>query len=319
MHRLSRHSSALLPHHPFKLSTTPTDLPHGSSFFTAKSIPRTPLSHPTTGNTDPRPMLLHANMMTPSKRARKYPLADLKILYGLAAGRCAFPDCRRELILLSTPHEEEKQIGIIAHILPHSKNGPRSSASDPYPEKPDSYSNWILLCPTCHAIVDKQDTSYRTSRLREIKESHEHWIRDSLGQSMSSLTFTELEVAINSIVSRNHEPLVDFSLIPIEKKIRRNELSPASRRLISIGLMQSKQVNDFISNIDQVDIGFADRLADHFKQEYLRISSDPALRPDAIFSDLMGVSSAGKHDFASQAAGLALLVHFFESCDVFEK
>ena len=62
---------------------------------------------------------------------RKYPQGDVKNLYGLAAARCAFPDCRKLLVLEGTNTDKTKQIGKIAHIVAHSENGPRSDSSYP--------------------------------------------------------------------------------------------------------------------------------------------------------------------------------------------
>ena len=135
---------------------------------------------------------------------------------------------------------------------------------------------------------------------------------------MSEITYSELEVAINALVPRLRPSTGDFSLTPLGKKIRKNELSIQSQYLISIGLMHGKQVKDILSHFEQADIDFASKLAAYFNQEYTRLTSDPAMGPDAIFSELMTFSAAGKTDFQSQAAGLTLLVHFFEACEVFK-
>ena len=63
-------------------------------------------------------------------KTRKYPQNHIKILYGLAAGRCAFPDCRKPLILDATS-DQIQQIGEIAHIVAHSPSGPRADALYP--------------------------------------------------------------------------------------------------------------------------------------------------------------------------------------------
>ncbi len=75
---------------------------------------------------------------------RTYPPKDVKIPYGRAAGRCAVSNCRKELILDGTEHDDTKQIGIIAHIVGHSDDGPRGDPGYPR-EKLDTYENWILL------------------------------------------------------------------------------------------------------------------------------------------------------------------------------
>ncbi|WAI78730.1 hypothetical protein [Legionella pneumophila] len=56
---------------------------------------------------------------------RTYSESDIKLLYGLAAARCSFPDCRIDLTLENKPGEK-KQIGKIAHIVAYSDTGPRA-------------------------------------------------------------------------------------------------------------------------------------------------------------------------------------------------
>jgi len=90
---------------------------------------------------------------------RKYPLADVKILYAKAAGRCAMFSCRIDVVLDKEPYEKSKQLGKIAHIVAHSPTGPRANPEYPQ-DKLDGYDNWILLCPTCHETVDLLDTKY---------------------------------------------------------------------------------------------------------------------------------------------------------------
>ena len=249
---------------------------------------------------------------------RKYPQADVKLLYGRAAARCAFPNCRRDLTLPATAYDPVRQIGHIAHIYPHATTrGPRSHVPHPCPVKSDSYCNWILLCPNCHALIDNHDSAYTPVVLQELKENHERWVTDNLKTSMSTITYSELEVAINALVSHLRPSDVSFSLTHLETKILINDLSPASQSLISIGLMQGKQVKDILTHFDQADVGFALKLTAYFKHEYTRLTSDPTMDSDAIFSALLNFAAAGKTDFSSQAAGLALLVHFFESCEVF--
>lgn len=45
---------------------------------------------------------------------------DLKVLWGLSAGRCAFPNCNCELIAFAKG--EKCPIGEMAHIISHSHN-----------------------------------------------------------------------------------------------------------------------------------------------------------------------------------------------------
>lgn len=110
---------------------------------------------------------------------RRYPLGDIKILWGLAAGRCSFPDCR-EICIALPPAEAAGVIGDIAHIVAHSPKGPRSDSDFPA-DAIDTYANWILLCPTHHRLVDVQPDTYDAKTLLRWKAEHELWVAERLG------------------------------------------------------------------------------------------------------------------------------------------
>ncbi len=250
--------------------------------------------------------------------SRKYPKKDIKILYGRAAARCAFMTCRHELVLNETPTDETKQIGKIAHIVAHSEGGPRSDSTYPK-DKLDTYENWILLCPTCHDTVDAQEGKYDVETLRNLKSEHEQWVQDTLNDSMSKVTFVELEVAIRDIAKQGLYESDEFVVIPPDEKIVKNQLSDTTRSLIAMGLMQGGQVKAYLESVEQFDPGFVSRLIAEFKKRYTELVNDTELNSDAIFEELLVFSSGRATDFRTRAAGLALLAHLFETCEVFEK
>ncbi|MBI2778769.1 MAG: HNH endonuclease [Gammaproteobacteria bacterium] len=250
--------------------------------------------------------------------SRKYPQSDIKILYGLAAARCAFPKCRHELVLEGTSADKTKQIGKIAHIVAHSQGGPRSDPT--YPKhKLDTYENWLLLCPTCHDTVDAHEGKHDVQFLRNLKIEHERWVQETLNDSMSEVTFAELEVAIRGIAQQKADKTVGFTVITPDEKIAKNQLSDATRAMIAMGLMQGSQVKAYLESVEQSDPGFINRLIAGFKEKYIQLISDAQLNSDAIFEDLLDFSCGSATDFRTRAAGLALLSHLFETCEVFKK
>ena len=57
------------------------------------------------------------------------------MLWGRAAHRCAFPDCRLPLVSDPTETDDESLIGEVCHIVGQSAAGPRGGGSDlPRPE-----------------------------------------------------------------------------------------------------------------------------------------------------------------------------------------
>jgi len=247
---------------------------------------------------------------------RKYPQADIKILYSKAAGRCAFKKCRENVVLEKTEKEKSKQIGKIAHIVAHSPNGPRADSSYPK-DKLDSYDNWILLCPTCHDTVDAQESKYTVTDLHLIKKEHEDWVAQQLDENMSEVGFPELEVAAKAIASGQYVSVAGFEVIPPDEKIRKNKLTNESRSLLLTGLSRSHEVTKYLSKSAQLDYSFPERLKEGFKDKYIELKEE--FDGDALFMAMFEFAKAGASDFKQQAASLALLSHLFELCEVFEK
>lgn len=91
----------------------------------------------------------------------------IKILFAKSQNKCANPDCNVVLVA------EETVLGEICHIRARRKGGPRYDPSLTADQK-DSPANLILLCPTCHSLVDKnQGGAFSVEWLQEIKHGQE--------------------------------------------------------------------------------------------------------------------------------------------------
>ncbi len=113
------------------------------------------------------------------RSGRSYTDRTIKILWGRAAGRCAVPNCRMELIVEATDHDPVVLIGDIAHVEAASDRGPRANPVRGSRER-DEYENLILLCKNCHTRLDAQKNTNTVAALRELKEDHEAWVRANL-------------------------------------------------------------------------------------------------------------------------------------------
>jgi hypothetical protein len=102
-----------------------------------------------------------------------------KMLWGRAANRCAFPECRRELVIDASETDDESLIGDACHIVADSENGPRGK-SPLSAEERDKYANLMLLCKVHHKVIDDQHHLYTVERLCQIKREHEQWVAESL-------------------------------------------------------------------------------------------------------------------------------------------
>ena len=102
-----------------------------------------------------------------------------KLLWGRSGNKCAFSDCRHDLIADETESDDESIIGDEAHIVGRNEDGPRG-ISPLTEEERDKYDNLILICRKHHKIIDDQFNFYTVEKLLEIKSQHEKWIKDSL-------------------------------------------------------------------------------------------------------------------------------------------
>lgn len=91
-------------------------------------------------------------------------------LFSEAAGHCQRPGCLQPLF----PAEMggDKHIAEMAHVIPHGKKGPRHEKRPTGEFKADSFENLILLCPSCHTIIDKDPDGYSRGTLLGWKNKH---------------------------------------------------------------------------------------------------------------------------------------------------
>src|SRR5690554_3906811 len=132
--------------------------------------------------------------------ARKsIPAEVTRRLFVDSAGYCQNPGCLRELF----PKEMSGLMHIAerAHIIPYG-NGPRIE------QKPDanfdvnSFENLIMLCPTCHSIIDKNEKAYPRELLLVWKTNHLAAIVKKQG-IIEYATRKEIRQVIEAIILEN--------------------------------------------------------------------------------------------------------------------
>ncbi|CAF2084477.1 unnamed protein product [Rotaria magnacalcarata] len=223
-----------------------------------------------------------------------------------------------DLTLEDLPGEKRKQIGKIAHIVAHGKNGPR--ADDLYPAKKlDTYDNWILLCGTHHDIVDTAINKYSVEDLLKMKKEHETFVRNLLATEILSVGFAELEVAASALLSSSTVMVNgSFALTPPTQKMKKNSLTEYTHNLLTMGLSRSREVGQYIEGQSRFDSGYPDRLKAGFREEYDRLFNE-GIYADALFESMVLFASGNTGDFKRKASGLVILAHLFEICEVFEQ
>lgn len=98
---------------------------------------------------------------------------DIKKLWGRSAGRCSL--CHEKLLPLID--ENVDVIGDMAHVIAYKKDGARGDANAEYD---NSYDNLILVCPTCHRVIDHNPQKYSCEALLTIKQTWESNVENAL-------------------------------------------------------------------------------------------------------------------------------------------
>jgi hypothetical protein len=88
-----------------------------------------------------------------------------RMLYAYSGGVCA--RCRESLF--ATADSKPVTIADMAHIIAASPEGPRGSGALSEDQRAE-FENLMLLCPSCHRLVDQAPESYPASILRRWKD-----------------------------------------------------------------------------------------------------------------------------------------------------
>lgn len=237
----------------------------------------------------------------------------IKVLWGKSGGKCA--KCRRAIIL-EKDESNFYHIAKQAHIAGLNPGSARYD-SDMTDEERNSVNNIILLCPTCHEIIDENRDEYTVSKLKEIKKEHEEWVDEQLTSSMPQVTFADLEVITKYLVSAPlHKSEENLTVVPPGEKIRKNNLSGEVANLITKGMIGVEQVKEYLNK--NLDPEFSERLKNGFVEKYLELKTEN-LSGDEIFFGMLNFASNNSSDFSKRAAALTVLTYYFEICEVFER
>ena len=245
-------------------------------------------------------------------------LGNVKLRLAFFSGnRCAFPGCVQALATEDTPHAAGAIIGEAAHIVGEKLGSERHDPGFPK-SKLNAFENLIYLCPTDHTKLDKKGNGYSADTIRDWKVRHEAKVKEGIEDAIADVSFVELEIVTEALLGAGKSLDCDLTLTPPNEKIAKNGLSNSVRFLLMVGLSQSEQVRVYIEQLAAIVPGFDARLVSGFRERYLHLRSAHILGDDLFFS-LNVFASRQSSDLTIQAAGLAVLSHLFETCDVFEK
>ncbi|GAA4182267.1 hypothetical protein GCM10022252_07910 [Streptosporangium oxazolinicum] len=135
---------------------------------------------------------------------------------------------------------------------------------------------------------------------------------------MNDISFAELDLICKRIISSSIAESTALLATPPAEKLALNGLGMRTEKKIRLGLMQAPQVSLFLTNMaTHVDADFPARLVAGFRMEYQRWWEE-GLRGDDLFLLIEMFATGGAQDFEKQAAGLAVIAHLFQVCDLFE-
>lgn len=97
-------------------------------------------------------------------------------LLAASGGFCSNPNCHRNLFEFLDPGDIAN-VEEFAHIIGQKENGPRGKDELLLSQR-DEYDNIILLCPTCHTMIDKNPHLYPKEMLKKWKREHEESIKN---------------------------------------------------------------------------------------------------------------------------------------------
>lgn len=99
-----------------------------------------------------------------------------RLLYANSGNICTMYGCSNTLVYANTASINE-----ICHIEAVNENGARYN-NDLTDEYVNSYENLILLCPTCHSIIDNKlnEVFYTVEYLKQMKQHHEQQVQETL-------------------------------------------------------------------------------------------------------------------------------------------
>ena len=239
--------------------------------------------------------------------------SSMKILWAKSGSRCAMCDN----LVVERQTDTLIPVGEMAHIKGHKPDSARYDDSQSDIER-HSYNNLILLCPTCHTIIDKSAAEYSVDYLHEIKSLHEERIERAIKKSLPTITFRELEETLRHII--DNPPLKydneDFGLIPIEDKVHKNSLTPQAEQMLKMGMDSVSLIDDFLNKNTNED--YPEKLRIFFVQKYKGLKRDTD-DGNAIFYSLVQAASNDSSDPRHMAAAYGIVAYYFQLCEVFEK
>jgi len=145
-----------------------------------------------------------------------------RALWASPAGYCQNPGCRADLIRLFE-NGDVTNLDELAHVVARKEEGPRGR--DILAGSRDTFENVVILCPTCHTLVDKNPDKYPAHLLLKWKAEHIAIIQNAFASLFK--TRRELGKHVHRILRRNKAIFDEYG--PHSQAAAKNPMSDAAR------------------------------------------------------------------------------------------
>lgn len=174
-----------------------------------------------------------------------------RMLLSRSGGYCMRPECHRDLFPLFETGEITS-VEELAHIIGQKEDGPRGDRPLPLKQR-DEYHNVLVLCPTCHTIVDKKETAhlFPDDLLLGWKAQHEEKITACFGVP-SYEDRVQLSEAVSALLIQNRvtfetygpfsakwtDPLANAATAWV--RAVRTQIIPNNRKILELAVANSR-------------------------------------------------------------------------------
>jgi hypothetical protein len=176
-------------------------------------------------------------------RGKSSPDQQTKLrLFADSAGFCQRPSCQQRLFV--DTDSRNVHVAEMAHVFAASNKGPRANFELTEEER-GAYENLVLLCPSCHTIVDKAPEDFPDHLLVEWKRRHVERIAAvfgaiAYGSRHAAREAIEPALAENRVIFDEYGPENDYRFDPeseLAQVWQRKVLSsilPNNRKVLAI-------------------------------------------------------------------------------------
>jgi hypothetical protein len=199
-----------------------------------------------------------------------------RALWASSGGFCQNPECRKEFVRFFQTGEVT-HLDELAHVIARSRKGPRGASSEPQSAR-DSFDRIIVLCPTCHTLVDKNPKMFPADLLLRWKKQHRSLLKAAFAPSFDNKK--ELRDKLEELLARNkalfdaYGPFSEHAEKPITDAARMwhqaalSDLIPNNRLIVQL-------LNGHRKHLSRRDSAIAEQFRIHTEAfEYNHLSGD---------------------------------------------